>query len=67
MLWFKGADKPDALYGEDVYAAVIDEASRCKEEAWHAVRSTLTATRGPIRIIGSGLGASYGADEEART
>jgi hypothetical protein len=53
VIWFKGADKPDSLYGEDVYAAVIDEASRCKEEAWHAVRSTLTATRGPIRIIGN--------------
>lgn len=52
-MWFKGADKADALYGEDVYAAVIDEASRCKEESWHALRSTLTATRGPIRIIGN--------------
>lgn len=52
-MWFKGADKSDALYGEDVYAAVIDEASRVKEEAWHALRSTLTATRGPIRIIGN--------------
>lgn len=50
---FKGADKPDSLYGEDVHAAVIDEASRVKEDAWHAVRSTLTATRGPIRIIGN--------------
>lgn len=53
VIWFKGADKPDSLYGEDVYAAVIDEASRCKEEAWHAVRSTLTKTRGQIRIIGN--------------
>lgn len=53
VIWFKGADKPDTLYGEDVYDAVIDEASRCKEEAWHAVRSTLTATRGRIRIIGN--------------
>lgn len=53
VIWFKGADKPDSLYGEDVYAAVIDEASRVKEEAWYAVRSTLTATRGPIRIIGN--------------
>ena len=52
-IWFKGADKPDSLYGEDVYAAVIDEATRCKEEAWHAVRSTLTATRGSVRIIGN--------------
>jgi Phage terminase large subunit len=52
-IWFKGADKPDSLYGEDVYAAVIDEASRVKEEAFHAVRSTLTATQGAVRIIGN--------------
>jgi hypothetical protein len=50
---FKGSDRPDSLYGEDVHAAVIDEASRCKEEAWTAVRSTLTKTRGPVRIIGN--------------
>jgi len=53
VIWFRSGDKPDSLYGEDVYAAVIDEASRLKEGAWHAVRSTLTATRGPIRIIGN--------------
>jgi hypothetical protein len=53
IIWFKGADKPDSLYGEDVYAAVIDEASRCKEDAWYAVRSTLTATQGPLRAIGN--------------
>jgi hypothetical protein len=52
-IWFKSADNSDALYGEDVYAAVIDEASRVGESSWHAVRSTLTATRGPIRIIGN--------------
>ena len=53
VIWFKSADKPDSLYGEDVYAAVMDEASRTKEDAWFAIRSTLTATRGPIRIIGN--------------
>jgi len=52
-MWFKSAEKPDNLYGEDVYAAVIDEASRCREDSWVAVRSTLTATRGPVRIIGN--------------
>lgn len=50
---FKGADRPDSLYGDDVYAAVIDEASRCKEDVWIAVRSTLTATRGACRLIGN--------------
>lgn len=53
IIEFKTGEKPDNLYGEDVYAAVIDEASRVREESWHAVRSTLTATRGPIRIIGN--------------
>lgn len=53
VIWFKSGEKPDSLYGEDVYAAVIDEASRVREESWHAVRSTLTATRGPVRIIGN--------------
>lgn len=66
VIWFKGADNPDSLYGEDVYAAVIDEATRCKEEAWHAVRSTLTATRGPIRIIGNVKGRKNWAYKLAR-
>lgn len=53
VLRFRSAEKPDNLYGEDVYAIVIDEASRMREAAWHACRSTLTATRGPVRIIGN--------------
>ena len=65
-IWFKGADKPDTLYGEDVYAAVIDEATRCKEDAWHAIRSTLTATEGPVRIIGNVKGRKNWAYRLAR-
>lgn len=53
VIWFKSAEKPDNLYGEDVYAAVFDEASRGREESWWALRSTLTATRGPVRFIGN--------------
>lgn len=53
LIWFKSADKPDSLYGEDVYAAVVDEATRCKDGSWHALRSTLTATKGLVRIIGN--------------
>lgn len=53
VISFKSADNPDSLYGEDVKAAVVDEASRCKEEAWFALRSTLTKTRGRVRIIGN--------------
>lgn len=52
-LSFKTGEKPDNLYGDDVYAAIIDEASRCREESFHAVRSTLTKTRGKLRAIGN--------------
>lgn len=66
VMWFKSADNPDSLYGEDVYAAVVDEASRCKEQSWYAVRSTLTATRGPCRIIGNVRGRKNWAYKLAR-
>ena len=50
---FSGSEKPDNLYGEDVWSAVIDEASRCREDSIDAVRSTLTKTRAPMRLIGN--------------
>lgn len=55
---FRSGEKPDNLYGEDVRSAVIDEASRCRDEVWHAVRSTLTATGGQCRMIGNVRGRS---------
>ena len=63
---FRSAEKPDNLYGEDVYAAVLDEATRMRQEAWHAIRSTLTATRGPVRIIGNVKGRRNWAYQLAR-
>ena len=66
VIWFKGADHPDSLFGEDVYAAVIDEATRVKDAAWHAVRSTLTATAGQIRIVGNVKGRRNWAYQLAR-
>jgi phage FluMu gp28-like protein len=50
---FKTAEHPDSLFGEDVHALVIDEASRCREESFHACRSVVTATNGKIRMIGN--------------
>lgn len=52
-IFFKSGEKPDNLYGEDVHAVVLDEASRMREEAFIAVRTTLTKTRGRVRIIGN--------------
>ena len=66
VIAFKSAEKPDNLYGEDVYGAVLDEASRMREESWYAVRSTLTATRGKVRIIGNVKGRRNWAYKLAR-
>ena len=53
IIEFKSGDNPDSLYGNDCYAAVLDEASRMKEESWIAIRSTLTKTRGKAKLVGN--------------
>jgi len=66
---FKSGEKPDNLYGDDVYAAVVDEASRMREESWYALRSTLTATKGKCKLIGNVKGKKnwfYKLGERAR-
>lgn len=50
---FKSADKPDNLFGEDVYSVVFDEAPRAKVDAFYALRSTITATGGKMKLIGN--------------
>ena len=50
---FKTAADTDNLFGEDVHAAVFDECSRASSEAWYALRSTLTATQAPCKLIGN--------------
>lgn len=66
VIRFRSGEIPDNLYGEDVWAVVIDEATRVREESWFAIRSTLTATRGPIRIIGNVKGRKNWAYRMAR-
>jgi hypothetical protein len=57
-LFFKSADNPDGLYGEDVKATVLDEATRMKEDSWFAVFTTLSATNGKCKIIGNVKGSN---------
>lgn len=69
VIAFLSGDNPDNLYGEDVVDAVFDEASRAKEEAFFALRSTLTATRGRLRLIANSKGRRnwlYKLGERAR-
>lgn len=65
-IWFKSADKPDNLYGNDVWGCVIDEATRCPSPAWDAVQSVTTATHGRIKIIGNVVGKKNWAYDLAR-
>ena len=53
VIHFKSADKPDNLFGEDVYSVVFDEAPRAKVDAYYALRSTITATGGEMKLIGN--------------
>lgn len=53
IIEFKSGEIPDNLYGDDVHAVVLDEFTRMREEAWFAIRSTLTATNGPVKMIGN--------------
>lgn len=69
-IFFKSAENPDNLYGEDVFAAVIDEGTRIKEESWQAIFTTLTATEGECKIIGNVKGTDnwvYRLAREAET
>lgn len=50
---FKTGDDPDALYGENVYSVVVDEATRLKKEAWDAIYSTTTVTEAEVKLIGN--------------
>jgi phage FluMu gp28-like protein len=66
VITFKTAEKPDLLYGEDVYGVVLDESTRMREEAWYAIRTTITATQAPVRIIGNVKGRKNWAYRMAR-
>ena len=53
VIVFKSADKPDSLFGEDVHSVVFDEAPRAKVDSFYALRSTITATKGQMKLIGN--------------
>lgn len=66
VIWFKSGENPDNLYGEDVYAAVMDEYTRVREDSWYALRSTLTATKGKCKFIGNVKGTGNWGYQIAR-
>jgi len=59
VIRFKSAEHPDGLYGENVYAFVFDEFSRAREEAWFALRTTISYTKGTGKFIGNVVGKNW--------
>jgi len=59
FIHFRSGDRPDNLFGEDVYAAVMDEYTRQPYESYGAIRSTLTSTGGPLKLIGNYVGTNH--------
>jgi len=59
IIRFKSAEHPDGIYGENVYGFVFDEFSRAKEEAWHALRTTVSYTQAPGKFIGNVTGRNW--------
>lgn len=60
---FRSADNPDSLRGEGVHAAVVDEAGFWNRESFISVQTTLTRTRGLLRIISTPKGRNWFYDE----
>jgi len=62
IITFKSADNPSTLYGENVHAFVFDEYSRAKEEAWFALRTTITYTKAKGKFIGNVIAKNWAWD-----
>jgi predicted phage terminase large subunit-like protein len=62
VISFKSADNPNTLYGENVHAFVFDEYSRAKEEAWFALRTTITYTKAKGKFIGNVVARNWAWD-----
>jgi phage FluMu gp28-like protein len=63
IIEFRSADNPDSLRGEGVHAAVIDEAGYWSRDSFVSVWTTLTRTRGKLRIISTPKGRNWFYDE----
>jgi hypothetical protein len=63
---FRSADNSESLRGEGVHAAVIDEAAYWSQESFVSVWTTLTRTRGKLRIISTPKGRNWFFDQWAK-
>lgn len=60
---FRSADNPASLRGDGVHAAVVDEAGYWDRASYTSVWTTLTRTRGKLRVISTPKGRNWFFDE----
>lgn len=63
---FRSADNPESLRGEGVHAAVVDEAAYWGRPSFVSVWTTLTRTRGKLRVISTPKGRNWFYEEWAK-
>jgi hypothetical protein len=66
VIYFRSAENVNALYADDVFACVIDQAIHVPEKAWRALQETLANTRAPARIVSTVAGTNNWFNELAR-
>lgn len=62
-LEFRSGDRPESLRGEGVHAAVVDEAGYWGYDSYVSVWTTLSRTRGKLRVISTPKGRNFFFDE----
>lgn len=63
LIEFRSADNPSSLRGEGVAACVVDEAGYWGRASYESVWTTLTRTRGLLRVISTPKGRNWFYDE----
>jgi hypothetical protein len=63
IIEFRSADNPDSLRGEGVHAAVVDEAGYWSRDSYISIWTTLTRTRGKLRVISTPKGRNWFYEE----
>lgn len=58
-IFFKSGDNPASLRGEGIHAAVVDEAAFWNYDSFVSVFTTLTRTKGLLRIISTPKGRNW--------
>lgn len=63
IIEFRSADNPSSLRGEGVHACVVDEAAYWSRASYESIWTTLTRTKGLLRVISTPKGRNWFYEE----